>query len=318
MKKLVEFLSGKRELNSIGKETIYGTPVAPTYLLGRNAKFDPNKNAQKWEEILGSGSDDINVKREIGYQDIGGTLTFTPQDWAMFYYVFGLVATTGSDPYTHAFTNVKTSVPSFTFERAIQHTTDRVRTYEGCQVNSATLNFATGGGAGGGYIDMIMEIMAEDVNNGTSTTSLSAPTTAGFQFRNVKLTLNTTEVVEVISGSLNVNNNLSDGRYANYTLAEKKGESVPQLRRVTGNLVVNLKDDTFFDFWDGRVVIPGTNTLIFQRGANDTMTFTFTNLVIPTAPDPTNLEGINTVTLNFEAEYITPVAVDSVATYWSL
>ena len=313
----MEFLLGKRELISIGKETTYGTAVSPTYLLGRNAKWDPNKNAQKWEEILGSVNDDINVRREISYQDIGGTLTFTPQDWAMLYYVFGLVATTGSDPYTHTFTNQNT-LPSFTLERAIQHTTDRVRTYKGCQVNSATLNFSTGGGAGGGYIDLVLELMAQDISNGTTTTSLSAPTTKGFQIRNVKLTLNSSEVIEVISGSLNINNNLSDGRYASYTLNEKKGESVPQIRRVTGNFVINLKDDTYFDFWKNRVVVPGTNTLIFQRGSNDNMTFTFTNLVILSPPDPTNLEGINIVTLNFAAEYLTPVAVDSVSDYFGL
>jgi len=314
---MVEFLLGKRELISVGKETTYGTGVSPTYLFGRNAKFDPNKNAQKWEEILGSGADNINVKREIGYQNIGGTLTFTPQDWAMLYFVFGSVNTTGSGPYTHTFTNSNT-VPSFTLERAIQATTDRVRTYTGCQVDSATLNFATGGGAGGGYIDLSLEILAQDVSNGTATTSLSAPTTQGFQFRHAKLTLNSTEIVELISGSLNINNNLSDGRYANYTLNEKKGESVPQIRRVTGNFVINLKDDTYFDLWKNRQAIPGTNKLVFQRGENDYVEFTFTNIVIPSAPDPTNLEGINTVTLNFEAEYVSVVAKDNVSAYFGL
>lgn len=313
----VMFLQGNREMSSVGVESTYGTPVAPTYLLGVNATFDPNKNAQKWEEILGAGTDDINVRREISYKDVGGTLKFTPQDWAMLYYVFGLVATTGSDPYTHTFTN-QNEVPSFTFERAIQHTTDRVRTYDGCQVNSLTLNFAAGGGAGGGYIDFILEILARNINNGTSTTSLSAPTTAGFQFRNVLLTLNSTEVVEVLSGTINVNNNLSDGRYSNYTNNELKGESVPQTRKVSGNFVVQAKDDTFFDFWNNRVVIPGTNTLRFQRGANDYMDFTFTNLAPLTSPDPTNLEGINKTTINWEAEYITPIAQDSVATYFAL
>jgi hypothetical protein len=42
-----EVLQGKRELISVGKETTYGTAVAPTYLLGRNAKFDPNKKLDK-------------------------------------------------------------------------------------------------------------------------------------------------------------------------------------------------------------------------------------------------------------------------------
>ena len=314
----VEYLVGGRELISVGLETEYGTAVAPTYLLSRNARWDPNKDANKWEEALGSGADNINVAREIGDREIGGTLTYAPQDWAMLYFVFGLVATTGETPvYTHTFTNMNT-VPSFTLQRAIQHTTPRVRTYEGMQVDSATISFSRGGAAGGGYLDLAMELIGEDIIGAGTTTELVAPTTAGFQFRNVLLTLNTTAVVEVVSGNINVNNTLNEARYGNYTLNEKKGESAPQLRKVTGNFVIELKDDTFFDFWNNRVVVPGTNTLIFQRATNDTLTFTFTGLVPLTSPDPTNLEGINQVTVNWEADYVTPVAVDAVAKYFAL
>ena len=57
---------------------------------------------------------------------------------------------------------------------------------------------------------------------------------------------------------------------------------------------------------------------MFQRGENDYVEFTFTNIVVPSAPDPTNLEGINTVTLNFEVEEVSVIAKDNISAYFGL
>lgn len=312
-----EYLLGKREIISFEKEATYGTAITPTDILGRNSRWEPNKNDNNFQEVLGAATDTIGViSYELGPLTVGGNLIYTPQNWKMLTFLLGSQVTTGADPFTHTFSNDAT-IPSFTLERAIQHTTDRVRTYEGCKINSMTLNFdSSGAGPGtGGYITITLDVVSEDVNNGTVTTSLSAPTTIGFQFRMAKLTLNTTEQKNLVSGNVIVTNTLDDGRVANSTLDRVIQEPNPQVRRFTGRFSIRPTDDTFFDFWKAGVAIGGTNTLELIRGANDTLTLTFTNLMPTSPPDPTNLEGINVVDLNWTATDIAFVAVDSISAY---
>ena len=314
---MVEFLLGKREQLGFGKESTFGTAVAPTDVFGKNARFEPNLNDNNFQETLGAATDSIQVLAlEQGPLSLGGNIIFTPQNWKLLVFVLGNSTDTGADPFTHTFSNDVT-LPSFTMERAVQHTTDRVRTYEGCKVNTWALNFDSGAGAAGigAYATATANIIAEDVNNGTTTTSLTAPTTTGFQFRHAKLTLNTTEVTQLVSGQILVNSNLNSGRVANSTLDRLISEPQPQLRRFTGRFTIRPEDDTFFDFWDAATAIGGTNTLELIRGANDTLKLTFTNLMINSPPDPTNLEGINIVDLNWSATDVAFVAVDSIATY---
>lgn len=316
--KLVEFLIGRREQISIGEETDYGTAVSPVFVLGRDATFGP-RDAQNWVEIRSAGSDSINVdERELGPKTAGGTLSFAPQDWRWLKFVLcdGSSDVSDSDQttyYQHTFTNA-VDIASFTLERAMQHTTDHVLTYEGCQANSASISFDSGAGAGGALIKVTMDVIAEDVNPGTSVTSLSTPTTAAFQFRNVKLTLNNSEITELKGGTITIENNLNDARYANYTLNRFKGESAPQLRRFSGTFRINIKDDTYFDLWDTEDAISNCS-IVFQRGTNDKATLTFTDFKMESTPDPTNLDGINEVTINWVAEDITVVTQDQISAY---
>lgn len=314
---MVEHLLGKREITSFGKESAFGTAVARTDILGINTRFEPTKNDNNYQEVQGAASDTVNIiSYELGPRDLGGNLIFTPQNWKMLTFLLGSQNTTGSDPYTHTFSNDATT-PSLTLERAIQHTTDRVRIYEGVKVNSMTLNFdsASAGSGTGGYVRITSDIVAEDINNGTSTTSIAAPSTIGFQFRHAKLTLNSTEITDLVSGNIIVNNNNDDGRVANATVDRNITEPNPQVRRFNGRFSIRPTDDTFFDFWDTGTAIGGTNTLELIRGANDKLTLTFTNLMPRSVPDPTNLEGINTTDLNWAATNIAFVAIDSIASY---
>lgn len=231
----------------------------------------------------------------------------------------GTTTNTGTTPTTHTFsTNTDRSLFSFTLERAIQHTTDHVTTYEGMQVNSLTFRWAVqvGGGGRGNFITCEADVWGENVIESSTTTDLDAPATAGFQARNVILTLNSTAKAKCINGSFTINNNLSDGRYAYYSANTRfKGESQMQKRTFNGEFVLHYIDTTEFDFWDNAVVVPGTNTLVFQRGANDTLTCTFTNLRIISASDPTNLDGFNQITLRWIADTVAFVAVDADSGY---
>ena len=316
-----EFLLGRREAISFSDaEGTYGTAGTLIERLGRNAQIDPSKNSQNWTEIRGAATNSLNPGSfELGQEDFGGTLTFIPQNWKFLKFVLlsavsDVTDTDNTTYYTHTFTNGNSGLLPFTLERGIQTSgTDRVRTYEGCQVNSFSLAWDASGQ--GNFVTAAAEFFAEDANNGTSVTSLTAPSTEGFKPRHVGLTLESTLVSNLKSGTFTVNNNLSDGRYANFNLARLKGESVQLKRNFVLTAVVDTKDDTYWDAFDGGVVLTGTNKLVFDRGTNDELTITFGNAYLNTASDPTNLDGINQTTLNIVMDDATFVVNDALSDY---
>ncbi len=311
-----EYLSGKRELISIGKETSYGSAVTPTLRLGLNARVEPNYE-NRLIEVSGAGTDETTVSYQFGRKLIKGTLSFVPQDWKMLVFAIGTTTNTGSNPYTHTFSqNSDKTLMSFTLERGISATTNRVKTFIGCMVNTLTLSWNAGGTGTGSFISCSINFVAKDVSNGTSITSLTPSSKLGFKNTNVILTLNSTVKTRCISGSLTINNNLSDGMYSCYDSSDRL-ISEPQAQKVTfeGEFVLHYTDDTEFEFWNNGVVIPGTNTLEFKRGSDDKLVATFSNLRVETLSDPTNLDGFNQVTLRWRADNITFVATDDLNDY---
>jgi len=318
---LVEFLIGRREQISYAEESVYGTAVTPTMVLARNARFEPNDN-QNWQEIKGSGEDTITVDdMELGPETFGGILRFAPQNWDFLKFVLcnGSASVADSDQgtyYSHTWTLTDKERASFTLERAMQHTTDHVITYEGCQVNTCTISWDASGGEGNALMEVALDITAEDRNTGSSVTSLSAPTTAAFQFRSALLTINGNEITELVGGTMVIANNIHDGRYANYSLNKLRGEGVPLIMRVSGTFRIKLKDSTWDDLFDAAAAVSNTNSLVFRRATNDDITFTFTNIRLGPKPDPTNLDGINEVTVNWTAEtFSSVIAKDAISAY---
>ncbi len=316
---MVEFLRGKRELISFSDfEASYGASTSPSVLLGRNAKWTPN-NSNELEEIKGSGTDSILVDtREYGVKSVGGTLNFVPQNWKFLKFVLladssGVTDTDNGSYYTHTFTNDKT-VGSFNLERAIKHSSnDRVRTYDGCQVNRFGLTFDT---RAGGFVNCNLDIKARDVENGTSATSLTALSDDGFKSRQATINIDGSAETKVTSGSLNVENNLDEGRYGDYDNSNRlKSESAVNVRKVNGSFTINLTDDTYYDLWEATNKVSGTCSLKLTRGTNDDVTFTFTDVYINDAPDPTNFDGPNNVTLNFVAKDLGVVVNDGESDY---
>ena len=315
---MVEYILGKRELISFSdNESTYGSAGTMIELLGRDAKWTP-KNINNWSEVKGSGTDSVDVDVfELGIKGVGGTLEFAPQNWKFLKFVLcetgsGVTDTDNSTYYTHTFTNAKT-VGSFSLERAMQATTDRVRTYVGLQVNRMGLSFDA---SGGGFVNVNLDLMGRDVSNSTSTTSLSPLTTEAFKSRMATITINGGAETKCLSGNFSVENNLDAGRYGNYDNDNRlKSESGVTKRLVSGTLTINITDDTYFDLWEAVTKVSGTCSLKLSRGTNDNATFVFNNFYVEDAPDPTNLEGINNVTLNFKATSVTAVVNDGLSNY---
>ena len=316
---VVEHMLGKREQISISDaESAYGTVATPVIVLGRNATFDPNRNNQNVTEVPSTGAGTLDVEaREFGQEDWGGVLSWSPQDWRFLKFalldVSSDVTDTSTGPTTHTFTNATAGLLSFTMERAIRATTDRVRTYEGCQMDQLALSWDSG--AAGNFLQAQANIIAEDCNNGTSRTEITAPTTEAFKPRHVQLTLEGGVVAYLKSGTFTITNGLSDGRYANSDLERVKGESSQTTRKYNLTAVAEYVDDTFFDMLDSADILASTNTLVFNRGTNDTLTVTFTGAYLNKASDPTVVGGKNLVTLNLGINSAAFVAVDALTNY---
>lgn len=313
---MVEFHLGKREQISIGPESTYGTAVTPTFIVGKNSRIEPNE-ANNWQETLGADSSDIHVQDfEAGPKDVPFNLVYTPQEWRMLKFVLGSVADAGGPTYTHTFTNAAT-VPSFTLERSNRKTSPKSRRYTGCKINRYTLNWARAAGGGiGSYVTATAEVVAQNVDSDSTVTSLTALATDGYQFRHVKLTLNSVEQTYLIGGTMFIFNKLNDGRVANSTLDRLISEPNPTVRRFGGTFRIMVSDETLFELFDAGVAVGGTNKLEFIKNAtNDKLVATLNTLIIEKAPDPSDLEEVNIVELAWSAKTVDVVATDAVATY---
>jgi hypothetical protein len=314
-----EFYLGKRELISISdnEAVAYGTAADRKLLFGKEARVMP-KNASNWLEVKGAGTDSIDIdEREIGVKGVGLNLEFVPQDWRFLKFVLcekgtDVTDTVSGSDFIHTFTNSKL-IGSFSLERGIKHTSEKARLYTGCQVNNFNLNFDAGAG---GFVKCSADILARDVSNAGSITTLTRISTAGFKARHASVTINGAAETKCLSGNFVINNNLDAGRYANYDNDNLlKSESAVTTRRVSGSFVINLKDETYFNLWNALVTVPGACSLKLERGTNDYVTFTFNDLRLEDAPDDTNLEGINTVTVNWNAKSVSVVAKDKLNNY---
>jgi len=316
---MVELALGKRELISIGKESTYGTSATRTYRFGRNAEVNPS-NENDWQEVSGSGTDTETLTYDIGNKIVKFTLRYVPQDWKFLTYVFGTTTNTDNGSYyTHTFSiNTDWTIPSFTLERGISKSTPFTQIFTGCQVNSFTMSWRVHTGTGGteNYVKVEADVWAKDVSKSTSITSLSAPTTSGFLASNVILTIDGTEKARCISGSITIENSLSDGRYAYYNSNYRtKSESFMQRRTFSGEFVLHYEDGTEFDLWNNGTAVSGDCKLEFKRGTHDKLTLTFVNFRIVSANDPTNLDGYNQMTIRWIADKITAEAEDNLSDY---
>jgi hypothetical protein len=315
-----EFLLSKRERHSWVDETSFGTGGTMTSgeICGLNSMIEPDFS-QGWEEILTAGADDRTVQSEVaGPLQLPFKLTFTPVNWKFLKYAGYGVVDTGGPAYVHTFT-LNNVIKSFKFEWAFRHTTPVVITLTGCVVKKTTIQFqkATGSGTEG-FIKVILECVAQNYSIGSSVSSLSNITASPIQWRHTKWTVNSSEVVEINSGTLVIDQTIdeSDSRYCNATLDRTIGEPIPKVHRINGVFNVNMKDNTFMAFWNTAAVISGTNKLEFIRGASDSLVATMASLRLVDAYPSSDLESVTNKDISFKAQSFTSlIATDSISTY---
>lgn len=227
--------------------------------------------------------------------------------------------TTSGDNYLHTF-GYKTAkdLESFSVQRIKNATTDIIDTYKGCKVNVFTVSWNAGGGGTGKFVECSLDCLAKEVvETETEKTEEASPSAyALLQSRQVIVTLNGTDYTHCLSGSIVMNNNLSDGWYADATLTNTRGETEPQLRKWTGSFTIQYEDDDVFDLWKAGTSVSGACTVKFQRSATDYALFTFTGFRLNSAPDETKLDGFNTMSINWTADSCIPTVLDGRDDYY--
>ena len=312
-----EHLFSGREQISWAAETTFGTAVTPTDIVGYDVRITPDFN-QNWQEIMSSGADVRTTTAAKGPLSYPFTLAFIVVDWKFLKYCGYSVADAGGPTYTHTFTLANT-IMSFTLEWAKQHTTDHVLTIEGCTVQTCNLAFTKAVGEGTeGFIQVTLKCIAEDVNQSSSVTTISAITASPFQWRHTKLTLSNSEVAELNNGNILIDNGIKeeDSRYCNSTQDRNIGEPIPTAHKLTGRFNVNIKDKTYWDLWATAATISNCK-LEFVRGANDDVDMTLTGFKMsgPGAA-PTEFEKAMAVDINWRCDSLSSfVATDSIAIY---
>ncbi|MBU2249074.1 MAG: hypothetical protein KKD77_20170, partial [Gammaproteobacteria bacterium] len=214
---MVEVLLGKREVTSFAEEGTYGSFTNPTVII-KNARVEP-QSSEDWQEILQAGSGVIYPTAQVGNKIRAFRLTYNPQDWRMLSFILGGSSLTDANPiYTHSYTGYDTDPVSFSLQRDIYASTHSVRKWNGCKVNTATLSWnIAGGGMTGRFVELALDCVAQDVSIATSASgSPSAASTDLFEAKHVQLTLNTSAVNELLSGTVVWENKLHDSMYADY------------------------------------------------------------------------------------------------------
>ncbi|MHA1347058.1 MAG: hypothetical protein ACTSO3_11730 [Candidatus Heimdallarchaeaceae archaeon] len=316
-----EGLIGIRERVITKEETSYGEAIslASAVVPGYNVVVNPTFT-QGFQEVTNNGADVRTInKRVAGPLSLAYTLAYSPSNWQMLKYVFDIDSETGSDPYTHTL-SVGNTLKSFTSEWAMRHSTDpMIFKTVGNVINQFRISFAKATGEGNtGFIGCTANVIAKDYTTPSIQAGSFTATGDPFQYRHSKMTLSSSEVVEINNGEISFTQgmNPNDSRYANSTLGRTIGTPIVTLFRITGRINVNLLSTTLPSLWETAAVISGTNTLVFEQSASNKITFTFSGVYCEPVPIAgTNLEGINTGDFVFTATGVSTVVVDSIENY---
>jgi len=316
---MTEFFQGQREKVSWVEETSFGSggTMSSGHVVGKNVTITP-KFTKGWQETLQAGGDTRGVTEFVkGPHSLNYTMNFLPTDWRWMKYLMTVADGTDDTVKTHTFTLANT-IDSYKLEWAKQATTDLVYTIVGNVVKKATISFRKTSGEGSeGFINVNLECLAKSQSDGSSTTATAAITVTPFQYRSTILNINGSEITELNNGEMTIDAGIDedDSRYCNATLDQAIGEPIPKTFRISGRFNVNVSDKTYQDLWDAETAVSGACTLIFSKGADDRMTYTFTNFTIKEAIAPSTLDGVTNVDLIWVATAVSAVTRDAIATY---
>ena len=317
---MTEYAKGIREQIGWFEEVSFNdqtglTMTADGEIVGYDCIFTPSFS-QNIQEIANNGSDDAELKSfEKGPLRYNFTLEFVPYNWKFLKYcTHGDVTNTDNTYFTHTFTKTN-DAKTFTIERAIRQETNEVYQLHGCTIKNLKIDY----GKGSGSKDTFLKVTAECIGIGkedVSIATISAATLDPFQNWMATFTYKGSTITPINNFSLVLDNgiNESDSENASADLNRELNEPIPTTKRYNFSGNINQSDKSFAEDFTGEYV-SGTHTLVFSRGTNDKITFSFTDLMISNAFGGTNFDGINTRDVAALVRSLGIVAEDADDTY---
>ncbi|MGG1219349.1 phage tail tube protein [Priestia endophytica] len=189
---------------TFGKETSFGEKAsAPTNWIGIVQSFSPEEE-NNMQTQYGLGSRNF-LQSKIGSKNYSGSIEYLVQDIGMLEFALGgkVENTDGTIDYVE-----KNDLPSLTFSSGFLGSTNFIRDYVGCKVDTLTITAEKEEA-----LTAELEFMAKDMIEGTNGTAPVADTSSYFSFYEGKVKINGVEQALVEEFELEISNGL-EGLFA--------------------------------------------------------------------------------------------------------
>ena len=255
----------------IGIESTAGTETSSfVQYPGIAQRGDVSPTIQEAEILVANMSGRLASDQALhGESTYGLTTNIRLQTGQPFYWLMGTVATTGTDPYTHAISNNNT-VPSFSVEYVID--SDHSHKFLGCKLDSLEVTLTQGQpvSANLSWVAMTHSI---DTTPGSPTSRSNVP----YEFHQMStLTVNG---VSYLADVRQATISMSNGLERDYALSSRDAQSITEgVRECTMNLEIRADDETLMNLLKNRTDF--SISFVLTRGSNDTITITVNNAKI--------------------------------------
>jgi hypothetical protein len=277
------FMSTVRTIDTrlgLGKESVFGTPVAPTLFLDY---VENNLGLQSFDDIDLSGTNGARGHHSnhlaAGVKNCGGTTSFYCRPNWLELLLEGIAggSVTGTSVKTYHLGN---SNPSFTLESDLK---EKVLTLSGAKIQRAVFESSVNRA-----LSLTLDWLAKDIAIGTSATSGTASNSkTAFLHHQSSLSWNNA-TIWLSKVRLTIDNGLVEDDFCN---AQTRREILETDRTVSGSFLCKWSGEHKAIFEDYASSTPRALVLSYTAGA-DTLTFTMNNVRVKCATPASSARGL--------------------------
>ncbi|MEE9215662.1 MAG: phage tail tube protein [Thermodesulfobacteriota bacterium] len=273
----------------------------------------PDVDVQNRYGVDGDAKSTVTTQGAIGYT---GKLSWLVQNAQMLEFIFGRIQTSGTTPtFTHDFdagTALSRPLPSFTMaiwnDKDGDGTVDAediVGRFSGCKLPKAVFTSVQGEA-----LKIEADLMAINAEDQSTFPSQTTVTTQPYMFDECQLTVFGAVFARAKEVTITLDHQAEFGHYLN---DQKPIDIVEGQMKVEVSAVLVIEDDNLWDLLLANPLVATTITLLYTRGAIDTLQLQVTNAV-PKIKINTGERGVE-APIDFICEDITAQVIDSVTSY---
>lgn len=301
--------------------------------LGLVTNHAPSEN-QNVIEVRYLCNDSRNIGQFIdGPQDYEGTLTYHPQNFALLGFTLGSIVSSSGTATTHylseaegtskyAYTsgtlNPFASITLVDAKKGPSAADHIVRTLNGCQANSFSINFNEGElvECEYSYIAQSLNVGSTLVNVISGTNAMSKDNTRPYVWSDVKLHIPSGTTIQTLKeGTFTVNNNLESKHYINGS--RQISLAVPMNRdyevTATVDMTSSLANTLYNSYWNGGSTFNAM--LEMQQSDSENLFIVMSGCKMTEFDAPSSMEGVNEISLTFKPQNAIAVEKNTILKY---